>query len=105
MRGIFELVILWDLYVFFEDFCFRMVTIRQICQNSTPKCSEKSPKGTPKDSQKHKKISKNPIQMKDILELFDKEPNLPQINKSNPTPNERYQKSLEEDKRFLEKNQ
>ena len=43
--------------------------------------------------------------MKDILELFDKEPNLPQINKSNPTPNERYQKSLEEDKRFLEKNQ
>ena len=36
-----------------------------------------------------KKISKNPIHMKDILELFDKEPNLPQINKNNPTPTER----------------
>ena len=52
-----------------------------------------------------KKISKNPIHMKDILELFDKEPNLPQINKDNPTPPERYQQCLEEDEKFLGKNQ
>jgi len=52
-----------------------------------------------------KKISKNPIHMKDILELFDKEPNLPQINKNNPTPTERYQQCLEEDEKFLGKNQ
>jgi len=49
-----------------------------------------------------KKIKKNPIQMKDVLELFAREPNLLQINK-NHAPNEGYQKSLEEDKKFLGK--
>ena len=49
-----------------------------------------------------KKIKKKPIQMKDILELFAREPNLLQINK-NHAPNEGYQKSLEKDKKFLDK--
>ena len=51
------------------------------------------------------KISTNPIYMKDILELFDNEPNLPKINKNNPTPVERYQECLKEDGKLLRKNQ
>tara|TARA_B110000014_G_C20054428_1_gene548692 strand:+ start:83 stop:850 length:768 start_codon:yes stop_codon:yes gene_type:complete len=50
------------------------------------------------------KIIERPIQMKHILSLFSKEPDLPKIN-NNYKPNEGYQKSLEEDERFLRKNQ
>ena len=49
-----------------------------------------------------KKIHKKPIKMEDILELFSKEPNLPEINKGH-APNEGYKKSLEDDKEFLNK--
>ena len=52
--------------------------------------------------EKIKKIKKKPIQMKEILELYASEPNLLQINK-NHAPNEGYQKSLEKDKKFLDK--
>ncbi len=50
-----------------------------------------------------KKIQKKPIEMKDILELFSREPDLPQINKGH-APNEGYRKSLEMDKEFLRNN-
>ena len=49
-----------------------------------------------------KKIQKRPIEMEDILELFSKEPDLPKMN-SGHAPNEGYQRSLEEDKKFLKK--
>ena len=46
------------------------------------------------------KIEKRPILLKDILELFDKEPHLPEINK-NVDRNEGNIKSLKEDKDYL----
>ena len=46
------------------------------------------------------KISKRPILMMDILDLLKKEPELKKIN-SNHHPDEGYQKSLIEDKQFL----
>ena len=48
------------------------------------------------------KITHRPIEMRHILSLFSKEPDLPKIN-SNHAPNEGFQKSLEEDKIFLGK--
>ena len=46
------------------------------------------------------KIEKRPILLKDILELFDKEPHLPEIKK-NVDRNEGNIKSLKEDKDYL----
>ncbi len=46
------------------------------------------------------KIEKRPILLKDILELFDKEPHLPEINR-NVDRNEGNIKSLKEDKDYL----
>jgi spore coat polysaccharide biosynthesis protein SpsF len=46
------------------------------------------------------KINHRPILIEDIILLFNKEPNLFEINK-NYLPNDGFQRSLEEDKKFL----
>jgi spore coat polysaccharide biosynthesis protein SpsF len=46
------------------------------------------------------KINHRPILIEDIILLFNKEPNLFKINK-NYLPNDGFQRSLEEDKKFL----
>lgn len=48
------------------------------------------------------KIKRKPIHMHDILQLFDKEPNLKEINKDH-RPNEGYVRSLKQDEDFLKK--